>query len=87
MAELFKDDPAFAADYLTQLQQNGNAVDIMLAQRQIQQFEGQFVYRPEGVHEGIFPGPRLRGVSDSRITMAPKAMQVADMLRRMRAGL
>ncbi|RTL41275.1 MAG: putative addiction module antidote protein [Burkholderiales bacterium] len=35
MAELFKDDPAFAADYLSQLLADGEAADLLVALRQM----------------------------------------------------
>lgn len=40
MAELFKDDPAFAAEYLTQLLQEGEPADLLLALRQMAQAHG-----------------------------------------------
>ncbi len=39
-----------------------------------------FVYRPEGVHEGEFPGPRLRHSTDSRHTMAARTREVEQMI-------
>ncbi|WP_421088387.1 hypothetical protein [Ralstonia mannitolilytica] len=35
MAELFREDPAFAAAYLNQLLQDGEAKDLLVAQRQM----------------------------------------------------
>jgi nucleoside-diphosphate-sugar epimerase len=55
------------------------------AKQQIQEFQNQSVYRPQGVHEGIFPGPRLAGISDSRVSMAEKTEQVREMLQRLPA--
>jgi DNA-binding phage protein len=37
MAELFKEDPAFAAEYLNQILQDGEAADLLVAQSQIAQ--------------------------------------------------
>lgn len=53
------------------------------AAQQIQEFQNQSVYRPQGIHEGVFPGPRLSGISDSRISMAEKTDQVRGMLQRL----
>jgi dTDP-4-dehydrorhamnose reductase len=52
----------------------------MRARSQIREFKDQFIYRPNGIHEGIFPGQRLSGLSDSRQSMAAKAAQVREML-------
>jgi probable addiction module antidote protein len=40
MAELFKEDPAFAAAYLNQLLQDGEPADLMIALRQMAQAHG-----------------------------------------------
>jgi dTDP-4-dehydrorhamnose reductase len=48
---------------------------------QIQEFQNLSIYRPEGVHEGVFPGPRLARISDSRVSMAEKTRQVEEMLK------
>ncbi len=40
MAELFKEDPAFAAEYLNQLLQDGEPVDLLVALRQMAQARG-----------------------------------------------
>lgn len=40
MAELFKDDPAFAAEYLSQLLQDGEPADLLVALRQMAQAKG-----------------------------------------------
>lgn len=40
MAELFREDPAFAADYLTQLLQDGEPADLLVALRQMAQAHG-----------------------------------------------
>ena len=40
MVELFRDDPQFAADYLTQLLQDGEPADLLVALRQIAQARG-----------------------------------------------
>ena len=40
MAELFREDPAFAAEYLNQLLQDGEPADLMVALRQIAQAHG-----------------------------------------------
>ena len=40
MAELFREDPAFAAEYLNQLLQDGEPADLMVALRQIAQARG-----------------------------------------------
>ena len=40
MAELFKDDPAFAAEYLNQLLQDGEPADLLVALRQLAQAHG-----------------------------------------------
>lgn len=52
----------------------------MRARNQIQEFQDQFIYRPNGIHEGIFPGQRLSGLSNSRQSMAVKTAQVREML-------
>lgn len=40
MAELFRDDPQFAAEYLNDLLQDGEPVDLLVALRQIAQAHG-----------------------------------------------
>ena len=40
MAELFKEDPAFAAEYLNQLLQDGEPADLLVALRQMAQARG-----------------------------------------------
>ncbi|CDW92551.1 Putative addiction module antidote protein [Thiomonas sp. CB2] len=40
MAELFKEDPAFAAEYLNQLLQDGEPSDLLVALRQMAQARG-----------------------------------------------
>lgn len=40
MAELFKDDPAFAAEYLNQVLQDGEPADLLVALRQMAQAHG-----------------------------------------------
>ncbi len=40
MAELFKEDPGFAADYLNQLLQDGEPADFLVALRQMAQAHG-----------------------------------------------
>lgn len=40
MAELFREDPAFAAEYLNQILQDGEPVDLLVALRQIAQAHG-----------------------------------------------
>ena len=40
MAELFRDDPAFAADYLNQILQNGEPAELLVALRQMAQARG-----------------------------------------------
>jgi probable addiction module antidote protein len=40
MAELFKEDPTFAAEYLNQLLQDGEPADLLIALRQIAQAHG-----------------------------------------------
>jgi probable addiction module antidote protein len=40
MAELFRDDPAFAAEYINQLLQDGEPADLMVALRQMAQAHG-----------------------------------------------
>jgi probable addiction module antidote protein len=40
MAELFRDDPAFAAEYINQLLQDGEPTDLMVALRQMAQAHG-----------------------------------------------
>ncbi len=47
MAELFKDDPAFAAEYLNQVLQDGEPADLLVALRQMAQ-----------AHGGVEPLPR-----------------------------
>lgn len=50
MAELFGQDPAFAADYLNQLLQGGEAADLMLALRQMAQSRGGIPALAEKAH-------------------------------------
>jgi nucleoside-diphosphate-sugar epimerase len=59
----------------------------MRARNQVREFQDQSVYRPSGIHEGVFPGQRLPGLSDSRQSMPAKAAQVREMLACMNAGL
>lgn len=59
----------------------------MRARNQIREFQGQFIYRPSGIHEGIFPGQRLSNLSDSRQSMAVRTAQVREMLGSLVAGL
>jgi nucleoside-diphosphate-sugar epimerase len=59
----------------------------MRAMNQIREFQDQFIYRPGRIHEGVFPGQRLSGLSDSRQSMAVKTAQVREMLGSMVAGL
>ena len=40
MAELFKDDPAFAAEYLNQILQDGEPADLLVALRQMAEAHG-----------------------------------------------
>jgi probable addiction module antidote protein len=40
MAELFKEDPAFAAEYLNQILQDGEPADLLVALRQIARARG-----------------------------------------------
>jgi len=40
MAELFREDPGFAAEYLNQLLQDGEPADLLVALRQIAQAQG-----------------------------------------------
>jgi len=40
MAELFRDDPQFAAEYLNDLLQDGEPADLLVALRQIAQASG-----------------------------------------------
>jgi probable addiction module antidote protein len=40
MVELFKEDPAFAAEYLNQFLQDGEPVDLLVALRQMAQARG-----------------------------------------------
>ena len=40
MAELFKDDPVFAAEYLNQVLQDGESADFLVALRQMAQAHG-----------------------------------------------
>ena len=40
MAELFRDDPQFAAEYLNELLQDGEPADLLVALRQIAQAHG-----------------------------------------------
>lgn len=40
MAELFKGDPAFAAEYLNQILQDGEPADLLMALRQMAQAHG-----------------------------------------------
>ena len=40
MAELFKEDPAFAAEYLNQLLQDGEPADLLVALRQMAEAHG-----------------------------------------------
>jgi nucleoside-diphosphate-sugar epimerase len=56
---------------------------VQRASQQIQEFQNLSVYRPQGIHEGVFPGPRLTGISDSRNNMAEKTERVREMLQRL----
>ena len=40
MAELFRDDPAFAAEYLSQILKNGEPAELLVALRQMAQARG-----------------------------------------------
>lgn len=40
MAEMFKEDPAFAAEYLNQILQDGEPADLLVALRQMAQAHG-----------------------------------------------
>jgi len=40
MAELFREDPVFAADYLSQLLRDGEPADLLVALRQVTQANG-----------------------------------------------
>ena len=40
MAELFRDDPQFAAEYLNELRQDGEPADLLVALRQIAEAHG-----------------------------------------------
>ena len=40
MAELFRDDPAFAAEYLSQILQDGEPAELLVALRQMAQARG-----------------------------------------------
>lgn len=53
------------------------------AKDQIREYQNLSVFRPEGVHEGVFPGPRLAGITDSRVSMAEKTEQVRQMLKKL----
>jgi hypothetical protein len=53
---------------------------VQRAKSQTAAYADTFVYRPEGVHEGVFPGPRLRYSTDSRVTMQTKTKEVAQQL-------
>jgi hypothetical protein len=50
------------------------------AGNQVREFQGQSIYRPDGIHEGVFPGQRPPGLSDSRQSMAEKTAQVGKMM-------
>jgi nucleoside-diphosphate-sugar epimerase len=52
---------------------------IQRAHTQREAYLGSFVYRPEDVHEGVFPGNRLRHGTDSRLAMHEKTEQVKRM--------
>lgn len=60
---------------------------IQRAAQQIREFENLSVYRPEGVHEGVFPGPRPACITDSRVSMAEKTGQVRELLKRLPAEM
>jgi len=55
---------------------------IRRAKQQIQELQSLNVYRPRDTHEGVFPGPRLARISDSRFSMSAKTDQVREMLSR-----
>ena len=61
------------------------SIYIQRAQKQIEEFERLHVYRPLNIHEGVFPGPRLSAISDSRVSMAATADQVRKLLNRLPA--
>jgi nucleoside-diphosphate-sugar epimerase len=50
------------------------------ARQQVHEWKSEFVYRPPPIHEGVFPGKRLRSLSDSRITMPRRAIEVQRIL-------
>ncbi len=51
------------------------------ANTQIGEFNDQFVYKPEDVHVGTFPGKRLQHCTDSRTSMQEKTEAVKNMLQ------
>ncbi|MEY3367588.1 MAG: hypothetical protein RI973_743 [Bacteroidota bacterium] len=53
---------------------------IQRAQAQRDAYLDRFVHRPEDIHEGVFPGKRLRHGTDSRLTMHDKTARVEHML-------
>ncbi len=57
------------------------------ARDQIREYKNLSVFRPEGVHQGVFPGPRLAGITDSRLTMAEKTAQVRESLKKLQLTL
>jgi nucleoside-diphosphate-sugar epimerase len=59
---------------------------VQRARQHIRESQNVNVYRPPDIHEGVFPGPRLRRISDSRFSMFEKTDQVRDMLRRLPGG-
>lgn len=46
------------------------------ARCEVQAYGDQLIYRPTGIHEGVIPGRRLPGLSDSRVTLKVKEEQV-----------
>jgi nucleoside-diphosphate-sugar epimerase len=50
------------------------------AHSEIQAYHDHFVYRPSGIHEGVIPGRRLPSLSDSRVTMGARELEVGTRL-------
>lgn len=50
------------------------------AKQEIGRLRDLTIYRQSGIYSGIFPGMRLPGLSDSRVSMAAKRTQVSEML-------
>lgn len=53
---------------------------IKKARSEVQSYDDKLIYRPIGIHEGVIPGRRLPGLSDSRVTLRAKEDQVQALI-------